>query len=161
MTGVKRYETQVGSSIHPNERLLFTFISKGKKDIEKAIVYQRFPNTVLITKDSPKKVVFNLGFGDLKDDKSDIDDAINSNNGDMRIVFNTVLYTIPIFFTQYPECCIHVTGSDIKRKRIYSNFVSKHYETFRDEFSFFGLNKNVIMPFERYSLYDGVFLFKK
>nr|WP_233244156.1 hypothetical protein [Brumimicrobium oceani] len=69
----------------------FIFESKGVRTIVKAIEYSFIRNI------SGRKV-YNLGFGDFNEKSGLLIDDINSNNGDMRKVFNTVLNTIPIFF---------------------------------------------------------------
>lgn len=157
MTNIERYETEIATSNNPNDKLLFSFISKGKSDIEKLIVYNRINNPIVLPN---QKITegFNLGFGDVNEDKSDINDLVNSNNGDMRQVYNTVLSTIPIFFHQYPDRFIFVTGSDNRRKKLYCHYVSKNFETYSQEYSFYGLNNgtSVFTPFEPFETYEGV-----
>jgi len=48
MTNIERYETEIATSNNPNDKLLFSFISKGKSDIEKLIVYNRISNPIVL-----------------------------------------------------------------------------------------------------------------
>ena len=60
------------------------------------------------------------------------------------MAFNTVLYTIPTFFSIYSDTCVVVQGSDERRKRAYSNFVTRNYETFNKRLYVFWCNWNDI-----------------
>ena len=88
------------------KRLRYLFASIGHATIVKAIEYAP------IHKLDDGRVVYNLGFGDYDSDTDNIADDVNSNNGDIYTVFNTVLNTIPDFFTHYPNGIIYVAGSD-------------------------------------------------
>lgn len=56
--------------------------------------------------------IFNLGFGDYDLENDAIDYTTVLNNGDTRIVLNTVLNTIPLFFKHHPDKILMVQGSD-------------------------------------------------
>lgn len=56
--------------------------------------------------------IFNLGFGDYDPEFDTINDKIVSGNNDGRMVLNTVLSTIPIFFKYYPYDMLVIRGSD-------------------------------------------------
>jgi hypothetical protein len=56
--------------------------------------------------------IFNLGFGDYNSEFDTINDQIISGNNDGRMVLNTVLSTIPLFFKYYPYDMLVVRGSD-------------------------------------------------
>ena len=87
------------------ERLQYLFVSEGNSTIIKVIEYS--PITTF-----GERVVYNLGFGDYDEISKTILDDTDSNNGDMYVVFNTVLFTVPLFFTSKPDCVIYVCGSD-------------------------------------------------
>ena len=88
-----------------DERLQYLFVSEGNSTIIKVIEYS--PITTF-----GERVVYNLGFGDYDEISKTILDDTDSNNGDMYVVFNTVLFTVPLFFTSKPDCVIYVCGSD-------------------------------------------------
>lgn len=139
---IEKYETQ-----DADNHLRYTFISKGKTEIMKIIAYNRLDYNLL----SPQKrilSVYNLGFGDRMGHSLEIDDTANSNNGDMYKVFNTVLHTIPTFFSKHPDSCIAVKGSDKRRIRVYCNYVSRHYETLSSEYVFYGGTGTILTPFK-------------
>lgn len=87
------------------DRLRYFFVSKGKKGIAKMVEF-----TLIRILDGRK--IFNLGFGDYDLVNDTIIDDVNSNNGDMRNVFSTVLSTIPKFFDIHTDAAILVQGSD-------------------------------------------------
>jgi len=96
------YET---SLLIENSIIHYIFESSGQKRIIKAVQYSRL-------KSKSGDIVYNLGFGDYNSESKSISDIENSNNGDMRNIFNTVLSTIPIFFKEFPEFPIFIQGSD-------------------------------------------------
>ena len=147
---LEKYETQ-----NEDGHLRYTFISRGASDIMKIIAFQKLPSTISFPRIG-ELMVYNLAFGDRKGTTLDIDDKINSNNGDMRKVFNTVLHTIPIFFSKYPKTCIVVEGSDNKRIRIYCNYVSRNYETLTEEYTFYGVTGSEITSFVTGTIYKTV-----
>lgn len=141
--------------IKDNEVYYF-FISKGLRDIDKAIHY------VLIGALGGKPI-FNLGFGDVDVTTKELIDTAIDNNGDHYKVFYTVLNTIPSFFQIYPKAYIMVRGSDSRpwfrilcklwckkkcsegncknenrRLKIYRNYVDKHFELLTREYCFYG-----------------------
>jgi hypothetical protein len=161
----------------------YFFISKGKNDIVKAIQYS------YIT-DMSGKNVFNLGFGDYDINLDSIDDSINTDNGDVYRVFNTVLSTIPQFFAAFQNAVLMVQGSDSdndyikkckltckkkctdycknqhRRISIYSYYLNKNFETLIEEYTFFGGVRDDteyirIEEFIPQKKYDSVFVMKK
>lgn len=165
------------------EGLKFIFISKGVKDIIKAIQYS-------YVQEFDGRYIYNLGFGNYDLENDSIGDHIITNNGDAYKVFATVLNTIPLFFEYYDNCIVMVQGSDgqpgfkdickltcskkcgsgcknyKRRINIYRNYVDKHFKELSIEYQFLGgkENKRKKIFTEIYrcgELYDAVFLFKK
>jgi hypothetical protein len=110
------------------------------------------------------------------------------NKGDGRIVLNTVLSTIPLFFDLYPTDALIVQGSDSRedfpekcrltcrkrctesckkqnqRIRIYCNFLNKNFTTLVKTYIFFGLSESKMPDFEQYipgKEYKSVLIYKK
>lgn len=124
--------------------LQITFSSVGVKTTKKIVEYNYVGRNESID-------IFNLGFGDYNLKSKTINDLTNSNNGDSRIVLNTVLNTIPVFFKYHPDKMIIVRGSDSRpgfkedcnrncskkcgencrkfnqRIRIYRNYIDAHF----------------------------------
>ncbi len=161
----------------------FFFISKGKTDIVKIVQY-------LFVEDLNGTKVYNPGFGDYDLEEDIILDDINTNNGDVYKVFNTVLSTIPVFFKNYEHALLMVSGSDgrpdfvescnitcskkcmsdcknfNRRINIYRAYVNKNIEVLALEYQFLGgiKKQDQQMVIERYDpgkKYDSVLLFKK
>ncbi len=152
MNNVPVYNTAKSASDY---KLQFFFESDGEVSIVKAIEY----SIISFIGGVP---VFNLGFGDYDEENDTILDDVNSNNGDVYTVFNTVLNTVPDFFSIYPDSVIMVGGSDShedfqtlckktckkkcgeicknakRRIKIYRHFVDKNYKELCEEYIFFG-----------------------
>jgi len=105
-----------------------------------------------------------LGFGDYYAKNDHFVDDVNSNNGDMRRVFNTVLSTIPKFFKTKPKAGIWVQGSDRKRTKIYCYYVEKHFVKLGKEHLFFGFSEKAnpnLVPYKPFTIYEAILFFKK
>ena len=106
----------------------------------------------------------------------------------MYVVFNTVLFTVPLFFTSKPDCVIYVCGSDSdeefkekclpkckkkctdyckkenQRIKIYRYYIDKNFEELSTEYIFFGKNRNTNNAFVQYipgHEYHDILLYKK
>ena len=101
----------------------YTFISTGKKRIEKVVDF--VPIGI--------KNIMNLGFGDLLPDGS-VDDKANSNNGDIVKVLVTIVQIVRSLILQYPDAKIVFTGSTAERTKLYERIIKMYYEDFRTEF---------------------------
>lgn len=162
-------------------KIQYLFESVGDKTIIKAIEY--FPVDVI-----GGRTVYNLGFGDYDEETGEIIDDVNSNNGDMYTVFNTILSTVPLFFETNPESVILVSGSDghhdfinsclpncqkkcvencknfQRRIKVYRYYVDKHFEELCKDFIFFGRNRskeNTFVQYVPYQHYDDILVYKK
>ncbi|MCB9232002.1 MAG: hypothetical protein H6581_10085 [Bacteroidia bacterium] len=178
MNNISIYETQL---VERGEKIKFLFESNGVKTIIKAIEY------TLIAQRNGRKI-YNLGFGDYNEENGEILDDINSNNGDMRKVFNTVLNSIPLFFEINKNAAIWVQGSDSqdefksecqktcyknckvdcknfnRRIKTYRYFVDKHFIELTREYIFFGYTnekKPSLVQYIPNTDYLGIFVFRK
>ena len=114
------------------EATRYTFISKGKRDIQKVVEF--LPGR-------PLKNFFNLAFGDLLPDDS-IDDMANSNNGDIVKVLTTVVRILEDFTLKYPQANIFFAGSTEERTILYKRIIKRYYSTFKERF---GINVIVML----------------
>ncbi|UMY64542.1 MULTISPECIES: hypothetical protein [unclassified Flavobacterium] len=162
-------------------KIQYLFASEGKKTIVKAIEYS--PVTTM-----GGRTVYNLGFGDYDEENKTIVDDVNSNNGDIYVVFNTVLSTVPLFFQINPDAVIIVSGSDShddfineclpsckkkcsthcrnfqRRIKTYRYYVDKNFKDLCQEYIFFGRIKNQENTFVQYvpdQDYDDILVYKK
>lgn len=147
------YHTEIE---HSNDKIQFLFISTGTQDIIKAVQYNYVGNY-------KNKRVFNLGFGDYDIEADTVDDEVNTANGDVYKVFNTVLNTFPSFFEAFPNEIVVVSGSDSKpefikkcktsctknckveecknanrRIGIYQGYINKNFDKLLTDFQFYG-----------------------
>lgn len=179
MNNIPAYKTELVNS--DTRKIQYLFESKGKKSIIKAIEY-----TPVAKRDG--KVVYNLGFGDYNEEDGNIFDDINSNNGDMRKVFSTVLNTVPKFFKDNEDAAIWVQGSDSaddfkqicevnctkncddvcknfnRRIKTYRYYVNRNFFELSKEYIFFGYinEKNpTLVQYIPEKEYIGILVFKK
>ncbi len=152
---LEQYETQSDET-----GCFFTFISRGLKDVVKIVRYDKIQ--IFYNKSGLDKIEsFNLGFGNKLLGSYDIDDLERSNNGDMYIVFNTVLNTIPIFFKNFENSAIHVKGSDEIRHLAYHRFINQRYKKLILEYEFYGSQNGTIQSYEVGTIYDYIVVLPK
>jgi hypothetical protein len=179
MTNVDTYTLQEEEG---SGKLRFFFESVGEEEVVKLVEYGYI---------QPLEIghLYNLGFGDYDIETGTILDDVNTNNGDMWPVLNTVLSTIPQFFDEHPFDTIAVQGSDSvpgfeercrpncenprrcktvcrnlnRRINSYRYFLDKHYAELTQTYVFFGyiraLQKRV--PYRKEVKYDAIFVTKK
>lgn len=172
---------QTNEKIISNEKIQYFFESSGKEKIIKVIEYSLIDFI-------GGTAVYNLGFGDFDQKNNNFHDDVNSNNGDLYKVFNTVLNTVPLFFQKFPEVVIMVSGSDSheafqktchptckkncadvcknadRRIKIYRYFVDKNYHELSLGYQFFGLNSLTDNTFVQYLPninYDKILVYKR
>lgn len=133
----------------------YLFISSGKIDVVKAVEYQ-------YVEPNEEGHVYNLAFGDFDFETGQLNDLVDTNNGDHYAVFNTVLSTIPSFFDDNPMATMMVQGSDTKEEYVekcklvckkkcvascknserrintYRYYVNKNYDDLIKEYEFVG-----------------------
>lgn len=142
------------------DRLIYTFTSRGKRDIIKVVDYSPIYQFL----DNP---VYNLAFGDMiGSDNYVYSDWENSNNGDMYKIFQTVLSTIPMFFAQYPSAMLYVSGVDMIRKQLYRRYVNQQYDQLAESYGFYGcyIFDKKIEGIEKYVVgkrYDAIITYVK
>ncbi|WP_264537349.1 DUF6934 family protein [Flavobacterium sp. N1736] len=171
------YETSLSIE---NAIVQYLFESNGEKKLIKAVQYSGFEM-------KNGQTIYNLGFGDYDFETKNIRDTENSNNGDMRTVFNTVLNTVPKFFEDNPGFPIYIQGSDgtdsfeeecrnlcakncsdvcrnkNRRIRAYTYFLNKNFIELTKEYIFFGLDeeKRGFVQYVPENKYIGVLVYKK
>jgi len=119
-------------------QLKFTFVSIGKQRIVKAVIFTS----------TEYQSIMNLGFGDLMPDGT-IDDAIDSNNGDMTTVLATVIQIMRTFMFENPRHSLFFKGSTPQRTLVYERIIKTYYETFSLEFNITALVQDEIGYRER------------
>ena len=101
----------------------YTFLSTGRRAVKKIVEFT--PLTL--------KNLYNLGFGDLLAN-GNIDDKINSNNGDIIKVLSTVIHILKDFTETNPEAKIAFKGSTKERTALYQRIIKTYFTTFKKEF---------------------------
>ena len=131
------------------EALRFEFVSVGKREIKKAILYSatNIPN------------LYSLTLSDIRDDNS-LDIHATSNNGDMPKILATASQTIYHFFSHYPGSIIGFTGSTPSRTRLYQIAIARELDQALDRFKIWGIRADNSRPepFQRNSSYKSFFI---
>ncbi len=137
--------------------LFFVFLSRGKKVIPKAVGFTP------IEKHNSK--FYNWGFGDLVQNEQsgevEIDDETDSNNGDAKTVFYTVVSTLVRFFEIYPGATVHIEGSNSQRTRIYKGFINRYWSEIEPNYDIRGFANGQIGNFEPGTEYDYLLISRK
>jgi hypothetical protein len=144
-----------------NERtdvLFYVFLSQGATLIPKAIAYTP------LEKHGEK--YYNWGFGDLVIDEStgqysEVNDKIESNNGDFKTVFYTVVSTLPEFFKIHPSATVHIEGSNAQRADVYRRLIVRHWQQIEPFYEIRGYENGQIKPFDRHSDFEYILISRK
>ena len=150
----KQYDTE------SEDNLIYTFISVGETEITKVIKYENI-NLNFINEDGKSFEIYNLGFGDINLETSEVDDKVVSNNNDASIVFNTVLNSIPKFIASRESVGVSVRGSDDKRHKIYHGYLTRNFERFKEDYSFYGIKEGRAESFQKNFIYDDIVILPK
>ncbi len=106
----------------------FYFESIGNQGkIEKVVRFEFF-----------NKVLVNLAFGDKFDGSEDFDDAVVSNNGDLKKVLATVAQIAFVFSDKNPNLSIAIIPVDEKRRNLYNYVFKKHHQSISEIFEIVG-----------------------
>lgn len=142
-----RYNLKAGKELR-----VFEFISIGPRgDIRKIVQY------------SPTNYhgLYNLGFGDKNPETGDIDDQAISNNNDSEKVLATVIATLYVFTSEYPDALVYATGSTAARTRLYRIGITKFYDQVTEDFEIYGEIENGWEPFKKGKDYNGYLVKRK
>lgn len=104
--------------------------------------------------------MFNLGFGDWKDDGYGFDDLAVTDNGDMEMVLSTVIRIAVKFLSLNPGVTIYLTGSTATRIRLYRIIISNHYDVISNDFIVLGYLDGCLRPFEKNVNYEAFLISK-
>ncbi len=136
-------------SISNKTKTIFTFISEGPKGkIVKRIEYTKM-------KIEGIKNFYNLGFGDIADNSSEINDLSITDNQDRDKVLATVVNSVYKFSERHPKAKIYITGSTDARIRLYRIVIDKYFDELSETFTIKGITKNGIFSFEKNMPYEA------
>jgi hypothetical protein len=141
-----RYNLKAGEAFR-----VFEFTSIGPKGKIKKMVQYSHTNY---------QGLYNLGFGDKNPITGEIDDQAISNNDDSEKVLATVIATLYVFTSEYPDALVYATGSTISRTRLYRMGISKFLDHVITDFEVYGEIEKGWEPFKKDMDYNG-FLVKR
>ena len=145
--GNERYDLKVKS-----DAMSFRFTSVGPKgEIPKLVVYAK----------TPKKNLYNLGFGDEDINTGTIDHLIVTDNKDTRKVLETVASTIYEFVKKYPNAWIGIRGSTKARTRLYQMGISNNLKEIRADFVVLGSTNGSWQVFQKNVTYESFLITRK
>ena len=131
----------------------FEFTSEGVNgNIEKIVIFES------VATESGE--LFNLCFGDKNPLTGELDDTVNSNNGDRNKVLATVALAAYLFTDTHTNAVILMQGATDTRTRLYQMAINIHYDEIKADFNVFGLLNDELMQFEKNVNYGG-FLIKR
>ena len=130
-----------------DEAQRFDFISIGKEQIPKTIVFYQTDDPLFFT-----LTLANV----LADGRLDI--RTKSNNGDLEKILSTVFRVIEIFLSHNPEVIVGFAGSSDSRTRLYQIAIAKELVLVVKRFNVWGLTPDGVEPFNPGQRYDGFFI---
>lgn len=137
--------------------LLYIFLSQGAAVIPKAIAYTPL--------EKHGQNYYNWGFGDLVIDETtgqySLNDKTESNNGDFKTVFYTVVSTLPEFFEIHPTATVHIEGSNEQRAEVYRRLIQRHWAEIEPIYDIKGYVNGGITAFERGVEFEYILISRK
>jgi hypothetical protein len=97
--------------------------------------------------------VWNLGFGDLKEDGF-VDGSVVTNNQDALKVIRTVAKVAIDFLALYPNYTLEINPFDEKRKRLYNALFQKYFEDIDTYFDILGTFEGKRETYTPSKIYD-------
>jgi hypothetical protein len=129
---------------------VYEFFSQGKRGkIKKVVQFKPIHEDV-----------FNLGFGDFSDELGLIDDTVVTDNGDMEMIFATVIAIIETFLLRFPDARIFLTGSTESRIRLYQIIINMNLEDLQEEFEIHGFRRDRWERFRKNIRYESFLVSK-
>ncbi len=144
--------------IPASDAMFYTFFSVSEEMvIPKAILYSPIERN--------QQKYYNLGFGDVIIDPLTgdfyIDDKNESNNGDVKTVFYTVVSTLTDFFERYPNGTVYIEGSTSQRMEIYSRLIARHWRQIEPIYIVQGYREDRLEFFQAGAHYDYILISRK
>lgn len=128
----------------------YLFVSEGKHgSVNKMVKFQSIRNNM-----------YNLGFGDWKEEDLDFDDLAVTDNGDMEMVLSTVIKITVQFLSINRDVSVYVTGSTAARTRLYRIIISNNYDIISKEYSVWGYRQGDWFPFKKNVNYEAFLISK-
>jgi hypothetical protein len=132
------------------EGVFYTFLSIGKKEIPKVVIFQ---NT--------EENTFNLVLGDIDFENGNISDENISNNGDMVKVLATVFQITIHFIYHHSGCKIIINGNSDIKKELYKRLIENNLKELRNFVEVKTFDNNQIVNYEIGKPNDIIFLYAK
>jgi hypothetical protein len=130
---------------------IYMFYSEGPRgQIRKGVFYTQIGRNL-----------FNLGFGDLKENLRDLDDASRTNNGDRDKVLATVAASAIYFTEHFPNARIFIEGSTSARTRLYQMGISSNLLEINVNFEVMGFLNENWEPFQSGRNYEAFLIGRK
>jgi hypothetical protein len=107
------------------ETIQFWFFSIGKRSVLKCIRFSPMDH------DSD---LFNLSLLDYVEDSESFCDNVQSNNGDVKMVFMTIAHCIDLFFQSYPQATLTFSGNTESRNRLYRMQLNRYQDLWREKY---------------------------
>jgi hypothetical protein len=111
------------------DKPIYYFESEGKQG--------KIPKLILFT--PLDKNLWNLGFGDLKEEY--VNDSVISNNHDIVKIMGTLAKIVYAFLDENPSSSIRIKPVDEKRGRLYNHIFRRNYEAINNSFDIVGIIK--------------------
>lgn len=130
----------------------FSFVSTGKRSIRKIVRFD---------KEDEHPDIYGITLLDVGPDGRLVLPITLSENGDGRKILRTVVAIIDYFTELHFDATIYITGTDLKRSRLYCTLAGAELEK-RNLYFIEGLNPDgTCEPFHPGRLYGAIFAIRK
>lgn len=137
------------------EKYYFQFYSTGPNGTVRKLVCFRLQNNITFK-------VFNLGFGDSKENSDEINDLVVTNNNDSAKILMTIALIVLEFLRLKRNVWISAVGNTPARNRLYQMWIVKYWDEINQYFTVLGKIDGDYYPFEKGINYEGLmFVCKK
>jgi hypothetical protein len=141
--------------VSSNDKLEFQFTSEGPKGIIKKVI--QFTQT-------QNEEIYNLAFGNLRNDGS-IDDETTNDNKDRNKILATVAATVYEFTSSYPDKTVFFCGTTPQQTRLYRMALTVNLSQLKKDFHIYGILRGIDsferVPFQKGADYFGFMVKRK
>ena len=107
------------------ETVQFLFFSIGVKSILKCTRFTPMDN------DSD---LYNLSLLDYVEESGCFCDDVQSNNGDVKMIFLTIAHCVDLFFQSYPKAMVSFSGNSESRNRLYRMQLNVYRDLWQEKY---------------------------
>ncbi len=132
------------------ENTIYTFLSKGKVDLPKVVIFQKINDNL-----------FCLVLTDYNVLTGEISDETISNNGDITLIMATVIKIILDFISKNTDSCIILKGNTTQKQKLYNRIINNNYNELMNLITIKILKEEKLSDYILGNQYSEFYIYKK